>query len=176
MANFQAVATSRDIAKEFNQHHYRVLRTLRNLKEAGLIPEEDVKQSEYRHKQNKQLYPEIKMNNSSYQIVKGHYLTTKPQEQSNVIYILKHKGFEGYYKVGITNNLNSRVAIYKTASPLGIEIIYSKKIRCAPKIEKDIHFSLKNQRRNGEWFRLTSTDVKLIIKKIERMSRNENEE
>ena len=41
-----------------------------------------------------------------------------------VIYLLQHKEFKNMYKVGIANNLTSRMSTYNTAAPTDFDVIY----------------------------------------------------
>lgn len=57
------------------------------------------------------------------------YLERKKRIQYNkgkCIYILRHKEFKDCYKVGIANELTSRMSTYNTAAPEDFELIYHK--------------------------------------------------
>lgn len=71
-----------------------------------------------------------------------------------VIYLLRHKEFKNMYKVGIANNLTSRLSTYNTSAPDDFEVIYHEYTIYNDIIEimikkKFIEFLYAN---NKEWY------------------------
>jgi len=50
----------------------------------------------------------------------------KQYDKGKCIYVMKHKEFKDMYKVGISNNLTSRMSTYNTAAPENFELIYTQ--------------------------------------------------
>src|SRR5699024_8943136 len=80
------------------------------------------------------------------------------------VYFLKHKGLSPI-KIGMTNSndVNTRVSDYNTASPYGIELIGFIQTRTASQLESKLHGLLKNQRLNGEWFDIDKVQANELI-------------
>mgnify|MGYP001582170625 CR=1 FL=1 len=79
------------------------------------------------------------------------------------IYIIKCKEF---YKIGIANNLDSRLTTLQTGNPYVLEIYFAKKHKLAIKLEKYLHNYFIEKRTNGEWFKLDDKDLEKIKKII----------
>ena len=76
---------------------------------------------------NKEL--EDKYSNSLVEIKRlSSYLEKKRRIQYNkvkCVYIMEHKKFENMYKIGIANNLTSRMSTYNTSAPEDFEVIFN---------------------------------------------------
>ena len=88
----------------------------------------------------------------------------KPNDVPDTLYILKHKGIENFYKIGVTSNMNRRMKQLNIASPLGIEVIKTFNLGSnALNMEHLIHTENRAYRLNGEWFSLTVQQVNDLI-------------
>ena len=101
------------------------------------------------HKEYKELQKELKSKINS----------TKNIKKQEILYIVSHKGFEGFYKIGVTSDLSQRVAVFETASPLGVEILYNRKTDSVRSVESIVHKKYEDKRRNGEWFELSKEEL-----------------
>ena len=84
-----------------------------------------------------------------------------------VIYLLRHKEFKNMYKVGIANNLTSRLSTYNTSAPEDFEVIYHEYSIYNDIIEimikkKFIEFLYVN---NKEWYQVDD-GPEILIKGI----------
>ena len=94
-------------------------------------------------------------------------LFKKPKDVPNTLYILKHKGIENFYKIGVTSNMDRRIKQLNIASPLGIEVIKTFNLSDhALNMEHTIHIEYDKYRLNGEWFNLTDKQVNDLIESI----------
>ena len=89
----------------------------------------------------------------------------KEAQNGKYVYVISHKKYKGWYKVGIANNVNSRLNSYQTSDPnraFKIEFhIRKEKYR---ECEKHIHATFENQ---FEWVK---GDVKKITEEIKKFS------
>lgn len=72
------------------------------------------------------------------------------------LYLIKSNEF---YKIGIANNVSSRLAQLQTGSPITLEVVLCFEFGNATPVEQSLHQRFSDQRGNGEWFRLASSDV-----------------
>lgn len=88
----------------------------------------------------------------------------------NILYILQN-GDTNQYKIGVTNNLNRRLAELQTGCPEELKVIklfthYQRKP--IEKYERVLHrYYTKcgcRIRENGEWFRLCKSDINFLCK------------
>lgn len=73
------------------------------------------------------------------------------------VYLLKSGEF---YKIGRGSNLERRVKQVSTAMPETLDLVHSIKTDDAVGIENYWHRRFKDKRANGEWFKLSTEDVK----------------
>lgn len=87
-----------------------------------------------------------------------------------ILYIFKAKHLP-IYKIGISNNVTSRLRTIKSFSPVPI-IIFDvfRKLNNPHKIEKMLHSHYKKNHSHGEWFELSSSEAKGIIKIINKFN------
>lgn len=80
------------------------------------------------------------------------------------IYFFKHKNFEGV-KIGMTNkdDVKDRFNAFKTYAPNGAEVLGQIETSNANELEKQIHKDYENCRMEGEFFKLSYSDVQDII-------------
>lgn len=67
---------------------------------------------------------------------------------------------EGYYKIGVTNNVTKRLIQIDKNSPFPCYLISVYKNR--PGLEKEIHENLKLKCIRGEWFNLNQKDLEWV--------------
>lgn len=88
----------------------------------------------------------------------------KTSEKSGYVYIVTSNTFDGYYKIGSTIDLTSRLISYNTCSPFGdFKYVYYKFFYDRVYVEKIIQKKFLDYRMNGEWFQL---DINNIINEI----------
>ncbi len=66
------------------------------------------------------------------------------------------------YKLGITTDLDKRIAQLNTGLPLGAELLWSVHTAIPKKFETDLHAYFADKRTNGEWFDLEQADIDYI--------------
>lgn len=81
------------------------------------------------------------------------------KEEKGYIYIIKSNL---YYKIGKAKDIKQRYKDIEITNP-DIELIYSKEFENYHKIEKDLHKKFKEKHYKGEWFKLNSEDINLIL-------------
>lgn len=167
-SNDQIVTSSRNVAKDFGKRHDNVLRDIDNLIKNKILTDSEVTKSTYIHWHNNQEYREYLLTEKAYKKIKARYQLQKRRSNSNQIYVLKHRGIDGFFKIGITSNIHARIPSLNTASPLGIEIVYLNKTEKARKIESLVHQKLQKNHCNGEWFQLNKVQLEEIISMIEK--------
>jgi hypothetical protein len=78
------------------------------------------------------------------------------------IYIITNKSFPGWIKIGVTEDIKSRLRTYQTSSPLrNYKIEYYIEHPDCYSAEKDIHKQMNHFARNkkNEWFEISSLQV-----------------
>ncbi|WP_375415944.1 GIY-YIG nuclease family protein [uncultured Hymenobacter sp.] len=82
---------------------------------------------------------------------------SNPSEQNGNVYLYKSGK---HYKIGRTNNLERREREIKLQLPLEAELVHRIATDDAVGIERYWHKRFADRRLNGEWFNLTSADVR----------------
>lgn len=80
------------------------------------------------------------------------------------VYIIKSE--YGPVKIGITNNVDSRLASLQTATPVPLVLEHSfqaKNARAASKVEQRAHSKLSEFRLTGEWFSCSVDEATLAV-------------
>lgn len=68
------------------------------------------------------------------------------------------------HKIGITNDLETRLKNIRTGNPFPIKYVFSQEMDNAFKVERWLHIQFKDYRLEGEWFHTIT--LKEIRKKI----------
>lgn len=69
----------------------------------------------------------------------------------------------GYYKIGITSNIQKRINTLQTGNPFLIQLVFFKIVNGANTLENELHKKYKNKNVLGEWFWLNNEDVQDIM-------------
>ena len=86
---------------------------------------------------------------------------SKLGRQVSVVYVIRLNGLNSYIKVGITGNLEGRLATFRTGSPLGVTLLAAVETATAAATEAAIHDELRalglsaSEHGGREWFRDT---------------------
>ena len=91
------------------------------------------------------------------------WLKSTPNNKPDGLYIIKTGS---YYKIGITQDIKSRIKNIETHNPFKPELIFYEKIPESHKIEKLLHLKYKHKNIKDEWFKLSRKDVKEIVELI----------
>jgi hypothetical protein len=95
------------------------------------------------------------------------WLKSIPNNKPDGLYIIKTGS---YYKIGITQDIKSRIKNIETHNPFKPELIFYEKIPESHKIEKLLHLKYKHKNIKNEWFKLSSRDINSIIKEIVKLT------
>lgn len=79
---------------------------------------------------------------------------------SGVVYLLE---CEGFYKIGITDDVRKRLSQIQTSTPFNVKLIHSIPLANAWLLEKHLHERFAKKRVRGEWFKLSSDDVNTVF-------------
>lgn len=84
------------------------------------------------------------------------------------LYLIQCKAnqFFTHYKIGIANDVQTRLATLQTGNPFELELIECYGFENAEIVERAIHQAFKKQRIRGEWFELNSHQVEDEFPKI----------
>lgn len=70
----------------------------------------------------------------------------------NYIYLIANRDISNRYKIGVTNNLSSRLASLQSASGCSLELLAYQLCADAYSVEAYLHQRYKEHRGKGEWF------------------------
>jgi len=167
MQNRTAVTSSLVVAESFEKEHKHVLRDIENIKISQSrhgLPNMFF-ESKYVNSRGRE-YPMYEITKEGYELLKAKYTLQKEKTKSDILYVIKHKEIDSYYKIGITNNLNQRIKIFNTASPTGIEVVYKFNLENAKELEMKLHSFLKEKNSNLEWFNISLEDLNKALLKF----------
>lgn len=100
--------------------------------------------------------------------IKKEKVRQKTTERSGFVYIVSSPVYEGFYKIGSTIDLVSRLSSYNTCSPFGdFDYLYYKFFYDRTNAEYKIHDIFDLYRVNGEWF---NVEIEKIISFIDSMN------
>ena len=92
------------------------------------------------------------------------------------LYIIKCQGF---HKIGIANDVKSRLAQLSTGNPFILEVVNVYGFENAEVVEKAVHQRYKNLRQRGEWFMMNEhalSEVRQICSLLGGQPENYSEE
>ncbi len=90
------------------------------------------------------------------------FLKLRPESVPGYIYLVQAVGTDKF-KIGRATDVARRIRGLQTGSPLKIRYVYHAYVHNANLCEMELHNKFSNQREIGEWFALTSEDVKSCI-------------
>lgn len=111
------------------------------------------------HKISTQMANEIKNN--------YHNKLHKHSNSSDHVYVVSQIGLNGYYKIGITNNMKSRLSNFNNVAPIGINVEVCIESEDTPLIEKYFHQYFKDYNSNLEWYKLSDDQLQELINYLE---------
>ena len=91
------------------------------------------------------------------------YLSNHAPSTSEFLYLIKAEG-TNYYKIGITSDKTRRLARLQSGSPFELKCIITKITEDVKTLEQLIHKELKTYHVRGEWFELSQSQLKVVIK------------
>jgi|SaaInlLV_10m_DNA_4_1040232.scaffolds.fasta_scaffold22105_3 hypothetical protein len=83
--------------------------------------------------------------------------------KSDQLYVLE---CNGYYKIGITNNITNRLKSLQTGNAHEINVIHIEERYKPEKAEKYLHQKFSNKRLKGEWFKEVTLHEILVALKL----------
>jgi hypothetical protein len=84
----------------------------------------------------------------------------EPAESKVFVYLIEANSF---YKIGIATDVTKRLASLQTSSPHQMKVLKSWESAFAQKAERYLHRHFKDCRQKGEWFRLSSEQVQILL-------------
>ena len=89
-------------------------------------------------------------------------LDSRPKDLPGFIYLVQAVG-TNKFKIGRALNVPIRLQALQTSSPLKIRYVYHASVENMSQSELELHQKFSKKREIGEWFALTTEDVKLCI-------------
>jgi hypothetical protein len=114
----------------------------------------------------------ITLTTEQYYMTVDKVLSTKECNPSTMVYILRTDYVVGgnivdAYKIGITGNMQNRMASMRTSNPNQIDIIFcSDTINFSTTVEAYLHQRFSNDNIRGEWFNITEEIVNEVIAEL----------
>lgn len=155
--------TTLEIAKQTGKEHKNVIRDTRKMLEElgmGIVTYQKSYKDNYGRDQKCYSLPDVIADKL---LVK--YDTRPKQHGSDKIYIFKCKDT---YKIGISLNIESRLKTCQTGNPYKINILFQKNVKNPRKLESILHLKFKADRLNGEWFKLSDSQIEIAINEIKK--------
>ena len=90
------------------------------------------------------------------------------RQKDGYIYVISNTNFPNFYKIGVTEDIKSRLRTYQTSSPLrNYKIEYYIHHPDCYNAEKDIHEQMKHFARSqkNEWFEINS--LQMVIDRLD---------
>jgi hypothetical protein len=85
--------------------------------------------------------------------------TPPSQGKATGVYIFSIWEMPGYYKIGVSKDVQRRLADYNTAMPFTVVLEYWVEYSNYRFVEKLLHKRFRNRRIKGEWFMLSDDEV-----------------
>ena len=79
------------------------------------------------------------------------------------VYVIRSDN--GLFKIGVTNNVATRLAALDTASPVVLSVFAVLESNRARSIEAELHKRFTHLRKRGEWFSLGQDDLDFLVEK-----------
>ena len=74
------------------------------------------------------------------------------------VYLIR-LGDTNYFKIGMTTDINGRIAVLQTATPFDLHLIAAADHPNAFAVEKDMHAALKEYNIRNEWFQCDQQEI-----------------
>lgn len=87
---------------------------------------------------------------------------TKVRQRAGFVYLLKAVYEPGLYKIGHSKNLNDRLDLFKVKLPFIVEFEHTIPTEDRYALETELHHRFAEKRLDGEFFRLSQSDVQYI--------------
>lgn len=91
--------------------------------------------------------------------------------KDKAVYVVKAGGF---YKIGISNNVQERIKSIQTGNHQKVKFQMSVLVNDAHKLERKLHAKFASKRVKGEWFSLNESEVYWIFHYFINLLNNEN--
>lgn len=88
-------------------------------------------------------------------------IASRPKDETDYVYLIR-MGRTKYYKIGKSNDPLGRLASMQTASPYKLKLLHTFKADNAAAAEEALHHQLHEARMEGEWFKLTDGQQKVL--------------
>lgn len=85
------------------------------------------------------------------------------------VYLLR-LGDTNYFKVGMTTDVNGRIATLQTATPFDLHLVMAAAHKNAFVVEHDMHEMLKLYRVRNEWFQCDQAEVVRVFEAVSAMA------
>ena len=85
------------------------------------------------------------------------------------VYLIR-LGDTDYFKVGMTTDINGRIAALQTATPFDLHLIQAAAHKDAYSVEHDMHEMLKIYRVRNEWFQCNQIEIVRIFETVSAMA------
>lgn len=106
-------------------------------------------------------------------IVEVQFKEVVPNAASTHVYVIRMtcegmEGMDNIHKIGITNDIDKRLATLQTANPFDLRVVKCVPVKNPRAIEKALHltFSAQRTRSGGEWFNVPSEDILVELDKL----------
>ena len=101
---------------------------------------------------------------------KVELLSLEKRLSNGYIYIIKCIG-QNIVKIGRSINPHSRLQGIKVACPFDVELIFTAQCSNYREVEQYLHKKLSDKHMRGEWFKVSDSDLKDIIKEVESIAK-----
>lgn len=89
-------------------------------------------------------------------------LLPKQEDPAGYVYLIHDDELSGRYKIGYTNHPRRRFKEFYTATSVKTKVVHVIETYDAPALERMLHQRYAGNRKKGEWFDLSATEVKEI--------------
>lgn len=84
----------------------------------------------------------------------------KKRDRSETLYVIRDT--HGSCKIGITNDLERRLMVLRTANPYNPQVVFSLTGENVLMVERKLHGIFKTKHIDGEWFKLSDEDIEFV--------------